>query len=116
MGGLANVKPDNIDIEKTAAEGSLENNMKQLITDEAYSQLSQKFPSLVPMIVGVNIMEMIDNTSAIGAAIISNGDSRLIVPIVYVNGNVDATTFIYSEEHDTMLALTKKGCKIYNCK
>ncbi len=96
---------------KYAGEGTLENNMKQLITDEAYSQIAAKFPSLVPIIVGVNIIEMIDESTAIGAAVLGVQGKKLLVPVIYTDGNVDATTFVYSEDEDTILALTKKVAK-----
>ena len=99
------------ELNKYAAEGSMENNLKQLITEDAYSQISEKFPKLVPLIVGINILEIIDNNTAIGAAVISVGESRLLIPIVYSGGIVDATTFLYNEDTDTMLALTKKVVK-----
>lgn len=108
MGGLSSVDRKNSSLRKEAGEGSLENNIKHLITDEAYNQLSSKFPNLVTFIVGINIIEKIDDKTIIGGAVLSNGEQKLIVPVVYVNGIVDATTFIYSEDNDTLLALTKK--------
>ncbi len=109
MGGLTSIhKNEDSELHKEAGEGSLENNLKHLITDEAYSQLSQKFPNIVSLIVGVNIIEKIDDNTTIGGAIVSNGEQKLVIPVIYTNGKVDATTFIYSEENDTMLALTKK--------
>lgn len=106
MNGLAKIKQK--ELAKHAGEGSLENNIKQLVTDEAYSQIASKFPKLVPIIAGVNIIEMIDDTTAIGAAVLGVAGKKLLIPIVYSDGNVDATTFIYSEDDDTILALTKK--------
>ncbi len=106
MNGLG--KNNNKYLEKEAGEGSLENNIKQLITDEAYSQISAKFPKLVPNIVGINIIEVIDNETAIGAAVLGVSGKKLLIPIVYSNGNVDAITFLYSEDDDMILALTKK--------
>lgn len=111
MSGLSKVKARANELKKHAQEGSLENNLKQLITDEAYTQLSQKFPSLVPMIVGVNIVEVMDDNTALGGVVIASNDKRLVVPVVYTNGNVDATTFIYNEGTDILLALTKKIVK-----
>jgi len=107
MSGLATIQKKE-DLPKSAGEGSLENNVKQLITDEAYSQLSGKFPKLIPMIVGVNIVEMINEKTAVGAAVIGIEDKKMMIPVIYTNGLVDATTFIYSEDEDTLLALTKK--------
>ena len=106
MNGLSQTNKK--ELTKQAGEGTLENNMKQLITDEAYTQLSSKFPKIVPIIAGVNIIEMIDDTTAIGAAVLSVSGKKLLVPVVYSEGVVDATTFIYSEDDDTLLALTKK--------
>ncbi len=93
---------------KDAGEGSMENNIKQLITEEAYTQISTKFPKLVPMILGVSVMEITDKDNAIGGAVIHVGGTRLTIPIIYHKGKVDATTFLYDEKQDTMLALTKK--------
>lgn len=110
MNGLSAIKKNSAstELEKNAGEGSLENNIKQLITDEAYSQISSKFPRLIPLIAGINIVEMIDDSTAIGAAVLGVAGRKLLVPVVYTNGDVDATTFIYSEDDDTILALTKK--------
>jgi len=110
MNGLASRNTDSVGekLTKTAGEGSVENNVKQLITDEAYSQIATKFPKLVPIIAGINIVEMLDDSTAIGAAVLSVEGKKLLIPIVYSEGNVDATTFIYSEDDDTILALTKK--------
>ena len=98
-------------LDKKAADVGLQNNIKQLITDEAYEQISNKFPRLVPRIVGIDILEMIDDKTAVGAAVIMTDAGRILVPIIYTNGIVDATTFLYNEEFDTMLALTKKTVK-----
>ncbi len=108
MSSIQELKDRNTFLYKEAGEGSMENNIKQLITDDAYTQISQKFPRLVPMILGINVMEIIDKDNAIGGAIVQIGGIRLVIPIVYNHGLVDATTFLYDEERDTMLALTKK--------
>ena len=110
MTGLHTVK--NNDLKKVSGEGSLENNIKQLITDEAYSQISAKFPKLVPIILGINIVETIDDSTTIGAAVLGVEGKKLLIPVVYSDGKVDATTFIYSEDEDTILALTKKVVSI----
>lgn len=106
MNGLG--KLDERTLAKQAGEGSVENNMKQLITDEAYSQISSKFPKLIPYIVGVNIVEILDDETAIGAAVLSIESEKLMIPVVYTNGNVDATSFVYNDDTDIILALTKK--------
>jgi hypothetical protein len=98
-------------LDKTAKDKSVENNIKQLVTEEAYSQISDKFPHLISFIVGVDILEMIDEKTAIGAAVLMAEGGRVLIPIIYTNGIVDATTFLYNEEFNTMLALTKKTAK-----
>jgi len=110
MTGLG--KLDKKTLIKQAGEGSIENNMKQLITDEAYSQISSKFPKLIPFIVGINIIEIIDNETAIGAAVLNIESEKLMIPVVYTNGNVDATSFVYNDDTDIILALTKKVASV----
>jgi len=110
--GLSTLDENKDLLNKFAMEGTKENNIKQLISDEAYKQLAGSFPELVPMVVGINIIEIFDDNSALGGAVLFNGNSKIIIPVIYVNGKVDATTFIYNEDKDIILALTKKIVKL----
>ena len=95
-------------LNKAAADKGVENNIKQLIVEEVYEQLSAKFPKLIPAIVGVDVLDMINENTAVGAAVLMPSETRILIPVVYTNGLVDATTFLYQEDHDSMIALTKK--------
>ena len=96
-------------LEKQGGEGSTDNNIMRLISDEAYSQLSGKFPALIPYIMGINMVEKIDDKHALGAAKLMLPSGEASIPVVYSEGQVDATTFLYNETTNTMVAMTKKS-------
>jgi len=97
---------DGMDLMKTADDGN--QTVNELINQEAYSQLSKKYPDLVPYILGIKDVENIDDNTILSSAIVSNGEVRLIIPIIYAAGKVDATSYIYNPDADIMFALTKK--------
>ena len=92
---------------KVAEDGKRNNGVVQMVTEESYSILNSTFPKLTPFIVGVDMADKTEGTSIIGGANLIINDTKYIIPIVY-NGKKTVTgIMIYSEEHDTMLGLTK---------
>ena len=95
-------------LSKIASASGADKNIEKLIRDQAYSDITDKFKELRPYIVGISIIEKISDTTVLAGASLSLPGKSLIVPIVYYNGLVDATTFIYNQETDIMLGLTVK--------
>ena len=98
---------------KAASEDGGNENLVKLIHQEAFDQLAEKFPNLLRYIIGIEQVKKIDDSTILSVAIISNGDIRLSVPVIYQNGNVDATSYIYEPESDIMLGLTKKIVNLF---
>jgi len=94
---------------KYAQEGTPEVALKRLISDEAYRQIGEKFPKLVQSIVGINFIDKTDDNNILGSVVLATNEAdRLLIPVIYSWGKVDATTFLYNEAQDKMIALTKK--------
>lgn len=99
-------------LSKEASEGISSKNLDKLITEEAYSQISATAPGLIPMIVGVNIDEKTsDESSKIGGASLIIDGTKYVIPIIYNGKETFAGMFIYNEDTDVMLSLTKKLAK-----
>jgi len=90
------------------ADDDSSSTLNQLINQEGFNQIIQKYPELSPYIVGIDIVEKISDNVILSTAIISNGEVKLVIPVIYSSGKIDATTFIYEPETDNMLALSKK--------
>lgn len=100
-------------LHKVASNGEENENLVKLIHQEAFDQLAEKFPNLLRYIVGIEKVKKIDDSTILSVAVVSNGDVKLSIPVVYQNGKVDAVSYIYDPDSDIMLGLTKKIVKLF---
>jgi len=110
IGGLETV--EHSFLEKEAMGGSQESNLHSLIQTQAYDNLVEKFPELTSIVLGVSIIETIDENTVLAGVKLAFPTKSIIIPAIYNGGQVDSTTFIYSEDDDILLGLTKKIVKI----
>jgi len=82
-----------------------------IVNEEGFNQFVKKYPDLIEYILGVETVEKIDDSTVLSSLILSNGEIKLIVPVIYAGGKVDSTSYIYNPDTDIMLGLTKKLVK-----
>jgi hypothetical protein len=86
--------------------------MKDRILEVAYQQLTSEYPSFAQFIVKYSLDEINESgKSAIGSFRIIIGKNVFTIPIIYRDGNVDATSYIGNDKTDRYYALTKS---LYN--
>jgi len=90
------------------ADDDVNANIAELVNEEAFAQLSKKYSDIIPYIIGFKEVEKIDDGTLLSSAVVSDGENRLIIPIIYAGGKVDATSYIYNPDTDIIFALTKK--------
>ena len=100
------------EFKKIAAESDVKKNLDTLISKQAYEDITSKFKELGPLILGISIVQRMSETTILAAAKLAIPDKSIMIPIVYSNGKIDSTTFIYNEDTDILLGMTKKIVEI----
>ena len=100
------------EFEKIAMEGDQAKNIEGLISQQAYESITEKFKDLSPLILGFNIVDKISDQTILAAAKLAIPGKSIIIPVLYSGGVVDATTFIFNEDTDVLLGMTKKIIRI----
>lgn len=78
----------------------------------AHSLLRRKAPALVPFEVGFQLLDRAeDDSKAVGALLYAVGESMLIVPLVFVNGELKGADSIYLQDDNLYLPLSEEWVK-----
>ena len=82
------------------------------ILEVAYQQLAEQYPKFLPLLIRYAITEVNEEEgTALGNFTLLINDSIVHIPIIYRDGNVDATSYIGNDDEGIYYALTKS---IYN--
>ena len=82
--------------------------IKKNILEVANQQIAENYPKLMPFIIRYNLNTIDEkNNSAIGSFSVLIKQQLLTIPIIYREGNVDATSYIGDDTNGNYYALTK---------
>ena len=104
--GLSSI--NNKGLTKFSSASSKEKSTEKLIREQAFSDITDKFKELRPFLIGIAIIEKISESTILAGANLNINGKKLVIPIIYHNGTVDATTFLYNQETDVLMGLTVK--------
>ncbi len=86
--------------------------LTRLIQDEVNKQLAENYYELLPNLIKTEVTQIEDDLQfAVGAAYFQIDERRLFIPILYMDGQVDAISYIADVETNRMYGLTKKMYK-----
>ncbi len=86
--------------------------LTRLIQDEVNKQLAENYYELLPNLIKTEVTQIEDDLQfAVGAAYFLIDERRLFIPILYMDGQVDAISYIADVETNRMYGLTKKMYK-----
>ena len=100
------------ELQKIAAASNVDKNIDALISKQAYEDIVAQHKILGSLILGIDIIERITDKTILAGAKLAIPGRNIIIPIVYSNGLIESTTFIYNQDTDIMLGLTKKIVEI----
>jgi hypothetical protein len=83
--------------------------LKELLSQMAYSMLQSKAPNLAPYITSFKPLELdLDSNKAVGAFSLDLNGKNIMIPIVMSDGKVKPPEVFYSKEQDAFLPLNNK--------
>ena len=83
--------------------------LKELLSQMAYSMLQSKAPNLAPYITSFKPIELdLDSNKAVGAFTLDLNGKNIMIPIVMSDGKVKPPEVFYSKEQDAFLPLNNK--------
>jgi hypothetical protein len=83
--------------------------LKELLSQMAYSMLNSKAPNLAPYITSFKPLELdLDSNKAVGAFSLDLNGKNIMIPIVMSDGKVKPPEVFYSKEQDAFLPLNNK--------
>ncbi len=86
-----------------------ENQLKDLLSQMAYSMLQSKAPNLMPYITSFKPIELdLDSNKAVGAFSIDLNGKSVMIPIVMSDGKVKPPEVFYAKDQDAFLPLNNK--------